>query len=66
MRSVQQARRDAGLDVADRIALSLTGPADVLDAARAHEDLLASETLATSVRLTVGETVAVDVQRASA
>ncbi len=49
VRTVQQARRDAGLDVSDRIALTVTGPADVLDAARTHEALVARETLATSV-----------------
>ena len=49
VRAVQQARRDAGLDVSDRIALTVTGPADVLDAARTHEELVARETLATSV-----------------
>ena len=41
VRTVQQARRDAGLDVSDRIALTVTGPADVLDAARTHEALVA-------------------------
>ncbi|MEQ0561163.1 isoleucine--tRNA ligase [Amycolatopsis sp. NEAU-NG30] len=49
VRVVQQARREAGLDVADRIALTVDAPADVVEAARAHEQFLASETLATSV-----------------
>ncbi|HET6703713.1 isoleucine--tRNA ligase [Amycolatopsis sp.] len=49
VRVVQQARRDAGLDVADRIALTVDAPADVVEAARTHEQFLASETLATSV-----------------
>ncbi|MEU0788579.1 isoleucine--tRNA ligase [Amycolatopsis sp. NPDC005961] len=49
VRVVQQARRDAGLDVADRIALTVDAPADVVEAARTHQDFLASETLATSV-----------------
>ncbi|WP_290058540.1 isoleucine--tRNA ligase [Amycolatopsis solani] len=49
VRVVQQARRDAGLDVADRIALTVDAPADVVEAARRHEEFLASETLATSV-----------------
>jgi isoleucyl-tRNA synthetase len=49
VRVVQQARRDAGLDVADRIALTLDGPAAVLDAVRAHEAFVAGEVLATSV-----------------
>jgi isoleucyl-tRNA synthetase len=49
VRVVQQARRDAGLDVADRIALTLDGPEAVLDAARAHEAFVAGEVLAVSV-----------------
>jgi len=49
VRVVQQARRDAGLDVADRIALTVDAPADVVEAARTHEGFLASETLSTSV-----------------
>jgi isoleucyl-tRNA synthetase len=52
VRVVQQARRDAGLDVADRIALTLDGPAAVLDAVRAHEAFVAGEVLATSVAYT--------------
>ena len=38
VRAVQQARRDAGLDVTDRIALTIGGRPPVLAAARAHED----------------------------
>ena len=34
------------LDVSDRITLTVSGPADVLMAARTHEGLLARETLA--------------------
>jgi len=53
VRGVQQARRDAGLNVSDRIALSIGGDEAVLEAARTHADLIASETLAT---VTVGDT----------
>lgn len=48
VRAVQQARRDAGLDVSDRIALVLGGSTAVQEAARTHEALIAGETLATS------------------
>jgi isoleucyl-tRNA synthetase len=48
VRAVQQARRDAGLHVSDRIALTIGGSDAVLAAARTHEQLIASETLATS------------------
>ncbi len=47
--AVQNARRDAGLEVTDRIALTLGGDAELLEAARAHEEYLAGETLATVV-----------------
>jgi len=62
IRVVQQARRDAGLDVADRIALTIDAPDEVVEAAKAHEEFLAGETLATSVTyapLTDGSTGAV-------
>jgi isoleucyl-tRNA synthetase len=49
IRVVQQARRDAGLDVSDRIALVLSAPPAVAAAVRAHQEFLAAETLATSV-----------------
>jgi len=49
VRQVQQARREAGLEVSDRIALTIAAPSAVLDAARTHEQLIAGETLATSV-----------------
>jgi isoleucyl-tRNA synthetase len=46
---VQAARRDAGLDISDRIALTLGGDGELLDAARAHEKYVAGETLAVKV-----------------
>jgi isoleucyl-tRNA synthetase len=51
VRVVQQARREAGLDVADRIALSIAAPPEVLAAVRAHQEFIAHETLAVSVAL---------------
>ncbi|HWF26185.1 MAG TPA: isoleucine--tRNA ligase [Solirubrobacteraceae bacterium] len=48
--AVQAARRDGGLDISDRIALTLDGAAALLDAARAHEGYIAGETLAVEVR----------------
>lgn len=52
VRAVQQARRDADFQVTDRIELVVSGPAPVLAAARAHEALIAGETLATSYTVT--------------
>ena len=49
IRVVQQARRDAGLDVADRIELIVDAPEDVVAAAQKHERFIAGETLAVSV-----------------
>jgi isoleucyl-tRNA synthetase len=48
VRAVQQARRDAGLDVSDRITLTISAAPDVADAARTHAGLIERETLATS------------------
>jgi isoleucyl-tRNA synthetase len=47
--AVQNARKDAGLEITDRIALTLAGDTDLIEAARAHQDYLAGEVLATSV-----------------
>jgi len=47
--AVQAARKDAGLEVTDRISLALGGDAELVEAARAHEEYVAGETLATSV-----------------
>jgi isoleucyl-tRNA synthetase len=47
--AVQAARKDAGLNVEDRIALTLGGDPETLDAVRAHEDYVTGETLAVSL-----------------
>jgi isoleucyl-tRNA synthetase len=47
--AVQNARRDAGLHVSDRIELGLGGDGALLEAARAYEDYVGGETLASSV-----------------
>ncbi len=46
VRAVQQARRDAGLEVTDRIALAVSGAETVQQAARVHRELIMGETLA--------------------
>ena len=51
IRVVQQARRDSGLDISDRIRLGVDGDDEVADAVDAHRELLARETLATVVEL---------------
>ncbi len=47
--AVQNARKAAGLDISDRIELSLGGDDDLIAAARAHEPYIAGEVLATSI-----------------
>ncbi|MGI8646460.1 MAG: DUF5915 domain-containing protein, partial [Nocardioides sp.] len=49
VRTVQQARKDAGLDVSDRIALTLGGSTETRAAVADHRELIARETLATSL-----------------
>jgi isoleucyl-tRNA synthetase len=48
VRAVQQARKDAGFHVEDRIELTIAGDDAVRAAAATHQDLIAQETLATS------------------
>jgi isoleucyl-tRNA synthetase len=48
VRSVQDARKQAGLEVSDRIALCVSGSAGVEAALAAHRDYVMAETLATA------------------
>jgi isoleucyl-tRNA synthetase len=75
VRVVQQARRDADLNVSDRITLTVSGSPAVTAAAETHRDFIAAETLATSVTFASltsgfsgeagdGETVLVQVAKA--
>jgi isoleucyl-tRNA synthetase len=60
--AVQNARKEAGLEITDRIELSLGGDPELLDAARAHEAYLAGEVLATALAYdaTDGTTTKID------
>ena len=49
VRAVQLARQAAGLDVTDRILLTLDGDEDLIGAARAHEGYIAGEVLAVRI-----------------
>jgi isoleucyl-tRNA synthetase len=49
VRVVQQARKDAGLDVSDRITLLIGADGPAGDAVWAHQEFIAGETLAVSV-----------------
>jgi isoleucyl-tRNA synthetase len=48
---IQRLRREAGYLVSDRIALGIEGPGEVLEAAKAHREFIATETLARQVEL---------------
>jgi isoleucyl-tRNA synthetase len=48
IRTVQEARKQAGLEVSDRIVLGVTGSSGVEDALAEYRDYLMSETLATA------------------
>jgi isoleucyl-tRNA synthetase len=51
IRVIQQARRDACLDVSDRIALVVGADGPVESAVRAHADFIRAETLATTLTI---------------
>ncbi|HEU4757281.1 MAG TPA: isoleucine--tRNA ligase [Agromyces sp.] len=55
VRAVQESRKAAGLEVGDRIRLQLTLDPAGVEAAEAHRDLIARETLATEVRIAAGD-----------
>ncbi|MDN8625051.1 MULTISPECIES: isoleucine--tRNA ligase [Corynebacterium] len=49
IRGIQDARKQAGLNVSDRIALTMYVPEDKVDMVKSQKDTIASEVLATSV-----------------
>jgi isoleucyl-tRNA synthetase len=49
VRAVQNARKEAGLEITDRIALGLAGDAELVEVAREHEAYVAGETLASGI-----------------
>ncbi|MBD8060497.1 isoleucine--tRNA ligase [Cellulomonas sp. JH27-2] len=56
VRAVQDARKAAGLQVSDRILLSLDVPREQVPAVEEHRDFIARETLAVSVEVDVSPT----------
>ncbi|WP_062202905.1 isoleucine--tRNA ligase [Demequina salsinemoris] len=55
IRAIQDERKAAGLNVGDRIVLTLTVPAERVAAVETHRDLIAGEVLATEVVVTEGD-----------
>jgi isoleucyl-tRNA synthetase len=64
VRIVQQARRDAGLAVSDRIRLTVGADGAVADAVRTHSEFLAGETLAVEVAVVAEAEVTAPAQAA--
>ncbi|MGA9286649.1 MAG: class I tRNA ligase family protein [Solirubrobacteraceae bacterium] len=58
--AVQNARKSAGLEVEDRIALVLLGDPALIEAAREHQGYVAGETLAAQLQLGEGDPAAMD------
>ncbi len=56
IRELQDARRNLGLDVSDRISVQFEVPADRADWAARHRDLIAGEVLATTFEIAAAET----------
>ena len=63
IRTIQDERKNAGLNVGDRIALTVTVPPERVADVRTHEKLIAGEVLATSVDVLEGLEVSVEVSK---
>ncbi|MDR8019567.1 isoleucine--tRNA ligase [Nesterenkonia aerolata] len=55
IRAVQQARKDADLEVSDRITTAITADGQTVAALQEHRDLVCAETLTVELQLTTGE-----------
>ena len=64
IRAIQQARKDADLNVADRINLSIAAPEETLAALRTNEALVTGETLAVSLQLSEADELSISVAKA--
>lgn len=55
IRTIQSARKDADLNVSDRITTTLTAAPKVVAAVEAHQDLVKAETLTRNLHLLEGD-----------
>ncbi|MFK4087942.1 isoleucine--tRNA ligase [Kribbella sp. NPDC020789] len=62
IRSIQQARRDAGLEVTDRIRLTVTAEPATAAAVETHRELIMRETLATDLAVHEGSELEIDLR----
>ena len=60
IRQVADARRDADLDVSDRIVLTLVAAPDRAGALETHRELIAAETLATTLAVETDPALSAD------
>jgi len=60
IRAVQDARKENGLDISDRIALTLSVPASDVVKVEQFRDLIAEETLATSFEVVEADSSATE------
>ncbi|MGC4174729.1 isoleucine--tRNA ligase [Demequina sp.] len=63
IRTIQDERKNSGLNVGDRIALTVTVPQERVSAVHTHEDLIAREVLATAFQVEAGSAVTVRVAK---
>ncbi|WUJ75687.1 isoleucine--tRNA ligase [Kribbella soli] len=61
VRAIQQARRDAGFEVTDRVRLTVTADPSTAAAVQTHRELIMSETLATELEVVEGSELTVGV-----
>ena len=61
IRGLQDARKNSGLEISDRISLKLSVPEDKKDWADAHAEKIAAEVLATSVEVVTSGTLTHDI-----
>jgi isoleucyl-tRNA synthetase len=62
VRAVQNARKDSGLEITDRIELVLGGDEELIAAARRHDAYVSGETLATSIAFDGGVSGSIQVE----
>ncbi|MCF8606183.1 isoleucine--tRNA ligase [Gordonia sp. HY442] len=60
VRELQDARRNLGFEVSDRISVRLVVPAESVETAKAHADLIAGEVLATTFDVVTGDAAAIE------
>ncbi|WP_424307576.1 isoleucine--tRNA ligase [Gordonia sp. (in: high G+C Gram-positive bacteria)] len=60
VRELQDARRNLGLDISDRISVRMVVPDDCVQTAQTHAGLIAGEVLATGFEVVTGEPAAIE------